>query len=168
MPLPDRPVANTTIDSEWGQAVHDWTFAPKGAELTTATTRVVNNTTGGQHCFLDVATEDPAGFLDAANNQAVWPAGSDGLYAVFLKLDTVGGTAGDQTRAYIYINGTAYASGLEDNDGGIHVPVTVSTLLPFTAGDVLQVFAQKRGSGTNPTVRVESLRFIRVGNEYGA
>ncbi len=168
MPLPDRPVANTTIDSEWGQAVHDWTFAPKGAELSTATTRTVGTTAGGFHCHLDVATDDPGGFLDAANDQAVVPAGGDGLYLMILKLDSVGGTAGDFTRAYIYVNGSPYASAIEENAGGTHIAVTVPSLLPLTAGDIIRVYAQKKGAGTDPTVHVESLRFIRVGNEYGA
>ena len=166
MPLPDRPVANTTIDSEWGQAVHDWTFAPKGAELTTVTTTTVSTTPGGVH--LDVATDDPAGFLDAVNDRVVVPTGGDGLYHIILKLDSVSGTAGDYTRAYLYLNGTAYASAIEENAGGVHIAVTVPALIPLTAGDILRVYAQLRGSGTHPTVKTESLRFIRVGNEYGA
>lgn len=168
MPLPDRPVTLTDIESAWGQAVHDWTFAPKGADLTTVTTRVVNTTVGGQHCHLDVATDDPAGFLDAANDQAVVPAGADGLYIIFLRLNTVNGTAGDVTRAYIYLNGSPYASSVEDNAGGTNVTVSVSTFIPLTAGDILRVYAQKKGSGTDPTVKVLDLRFIRQGNEYGA
>jgi hypothetical protein len=168
MPLPSRPVANTTIDSAWGQAVHDWTFAPKGADLTTATTRTVDTTVGGQHVHLDVAVDDPAGFLDSGNDRAVVPAGADGLYLIILKLDSVGGSVGDVTRAYIRINGTNYASALEDNAGGTHVPVTVVTFLALSALDVIEVYAQKKGSGTNPTVFTEALRFIRVGNEYGA
>lgn len=168
MTLPDRPVSAADIETEWGQAVHDYTFAPKGADLTTITTRVVNTTVGGQHCHLDVATDDPGGFLDAVNDQAVVPTGGEGLYLMILKLDSVGGTAGDFTRAFIYLNGVAYASAIEENAGGTHIAVTVPALLPLTALDVIRVYAQKKGSGTDPTVKVESLRFIRQGAEYGA
>src|SRR5690349_10082019 len=106
MAIPTRPVSGASIESEWGQQVHDYTFAPAGCELTTATTRVVNGTPGGQHCHLDVATDDPGGYLDAAGDQAVIPAAGAGLYTVFLALDSVNGSAGDgfQTRAYIYVN----------------------------------------------------------------
>lgn len=168
MTLPSRPVTHTTIDSAWGQAVHDWTFAPTGAELTTSTTRTVGTTAGGFHCHLDVATEDPAGFLDAANDQAEVPAGADGLYLMILRLNSVNGTAGDLTRAIIYVNGSPYASATEENAGGTNVTVTVPVLIPLTAGDIIRVYAQKKGAGTDPTVKVLDLRFIRVGNEYGA
>jgi hypothetical protein len=168
MPLPDRPVASTTIDSDWGQAVHDWTFAPKGCDLTTVTTRTVDTTNGGLKCHLDVATDDPAGFLDAANDRAIVPAGADGLYLISLILNSVNGTAGDITRAYIYVNGVGAIHSIEDNNGGTNIRVNVTTLIALTAGDILEVYAMKRGSGTNPTVYVVALRLLRMGNEYGA
>lgn len=168
MTLPDRPVDDAEIATDWGQAVHDYVFAPKGCDLTTATTRVVNATAGGQHCHLDVATDDPGGFLDAPNDQAVVPTGGEGLYLIDLALNTVNGTAGDQTRAYIYINGVQWKSGIEDNAGGVNVSVTVTGMHALVAGDIITVTAQKKGSGTNPTVKVTSLQLVRLGAELGA
>lgn len=168
MPLPDRPVAGADIETLWGQEVHDYTFAPKGAELTTATTRTVDTTAGGFHCHLDVAVDDPAGFLDIANDQAVVPSGAEGLYLMILRLDTVNGDVGTQTRAWIYLNGATHSSGIEDNNGGTHVIVTVPVIIALTAGDIVRVYAQRKGTGTNPTVFVKSLHMVRLGAEYGA
>lgn len=166
MALPDRPTTLTPIESEWGQAVHDWTFAPKGADLHSDTTRTVSTTPGKLH--LDIASEDPAGFLDAANDRVVMPAGSEGLYVIFLIMNSVNGTSGDEARVYLYLNGSSYVNTIEDSAGGVNVAVAISTLIPLTAGDIIEAYGQKKGSGTNPTVRVKSLRMIRVGNEYGA
>lgn len=165
MPLPSRPVANTTIDSAWGQAVHDWTFAPKGADLS-GTTRTVSNSAGGLGLNLSVANEDPGGWL--GTNQAIVPTDGAGLYLIILKVNSVNGTAGDFTRAYIYINGTAYASAIEENAGGTNIAVTCPTILALTAGDAITCRAQKKGSGTDPTVNVEALRIVALGFEYGA
>jgi hypothetical protein len=167
MPLPDRPVANTTIDSDWGQQVHDWTFAPKGADLGTAvTTQTVSATIG--HLNLDQANDDPGGWLDAANDQAVVPTGADGLYLAVLSINTVGGGAGTKTRGYLFLNGVSYAAVLTENEGGSNVTITIVTFIPLTAGDILQAWAERKESGTNPTVKVNFLRLLRVGNEYGA
>lgn len=165
MPLPSRPVANTTIDSEWGQAVHDWTFAPKGCDLS-GTTRTVSTTAGGLSLNISVANDDPGGWLDT--NAAVCPTDGAGLYLVILVVNSVNGTAGDQTRAYIYLNGVSYATAIEDNAGGTNITVTVPALIPLTAGDVVSARAQKKGSGTDPTVQCKSLRIVALGFEYGA
>ena len=168
MTVPDRPVDAAEIATDWGQAVHDYTFAPSGADLTTVTTRTVNTTVGGQHCHLDIANEDPGGYLDAPNDQAEIPVGGEGLYMGIVKLDSVGGTAGDFTRCYLYINGAQYASAIEENAGGTHIAVTVPWIEMLSAGDVLRVYAQKKGSGTDPTVFVNSFKLVRIGAEYGA
>ncbi len=166
MPIPDRPVANTTIDSEWGQAVHDWTFAPKGAHLKYNSTTTKNSTPA--MIPLNTAISDPGGWLDAANNRAIVPAGADGLYLVVLVVDSVNGDIGDGTRAFINLNGSAINRQVEDSEGGTHIKVTVVALLPLTAGDILQAWCARVGSGTAPTVYVDHYQFLRLGNEYGA
>ena len=170
MPLPDRPVDAADIETAWGQAVHDWTFAPVGCDLDTATTRTVDNTAGGLQCHLDTVNNDPAGFLDAPNDQAVVPAGMDGLYLLNSRLNSVNGSVGDgfQTRQLIYLNGSAIASSVEDNAGGTNIVVTVTALVALSALDELQVFAQRKGAGTNPTVHVLSFQLLRLGSDYGA
>jgi hypothetical protein len=168
MPLPDRPVSHAAIESVWGQTIHDYTFAPTGFDLDTATTRTVNDTAGGQKCHLDTVNQDPAGFLDAGNDQAEVPTGGEGLYILHVSLNSVSGTAGDETRVFIYVNGVAKATGLEDNAGGTNVTVTAFTIEELSAGDILTIFAQKKGSGTNPTVHVTSFKGVRIGAEFGA
>lgn len=170
MPLPDRPVGAAPVEAVWGQAVHDYTFAPTGFDLDTATSRVVNETPGGQKCHLDTVNEDPAGFLDAANDQAEVPTGAEGLYMLHVTLNSVSGSAGDgyMTRVIIYLNGGNIASGLEDNAGGTNVPVTAFTVVELVAGDILTIYAQRRGGGTNPTVTVTSFKGVRIGSEFGA
>jgi hypothetical protein len=167
MPLPDRPVANTTIDSEWGQAVHDWLFAPKGCE-SSGGSRTVSNTAGGLRVSIDTAVSDPGGFVDTVAGHIEVPTGADALYLINLVLDSVNGTSTDEVRAFIYVNGTAYAHALEDSAGGTHVRVGVTAVIALTAGDIIEVYAQKKGSGTNPTVYVQSLQVVALGHEYGA
>jgi hypothetical protein len=168
MPVPSRPVTSTVIASAWGQGVHDYTFAPSGCDVTTATTRTVNTTVGGQKCHLDVANEDPGGYLDAPNDRLEIPTNGEGLYYGHIWLDSVDGTAGDQTRVYLYINGVEGPNAIGDNDGGVHIAVILPFLEVFAAGDQIEVYAQKRGSGTNPTVYVRGFKMIRVGAEVGA
>ena len=166
MPVPDRPVANTTIDSEWGQAVHDWTFAPTGCDLTAATGQTVSAALA--HLNLDTATEDPAGFLVAASDEAEVPTGADGLYFVSLNINFVNGDDGTSSRGYLFLNGSSYAADTVPNRGGTNVQGQITTLIPLTAGDILQAWAERLSAGTNPTVKVNFLRLLRVGNEYGA
>ncbi len=166
MPLPDRPVSLTTIDSEWGQAVHDWTFAPKGCEVYSTTTSTVSTTASKLN--MDLVGDDPGGFLDAANDQVVVPSDGDGLYLIFVLVNSVNGATTVVSRAYLYLNGTPYANSLEDSEGGTNVRITIGTLIPLTAGDILTVYGQKKNSGTSPDMKVLALRMIRVGNEYGA
>lgn len=168
MPLPDRPVAGADIETEWGQAVHDYTFAPTGGEFTTVTTRTVGSTAGGFHCHLDIATDDPAGFLALGDALEV-PAGAEGLYFAFLRLDSVNGDADvSLTRAFLRINGVNYTHGDATNEGGTHVIAAVNTLIPLTAGDIIEVYAQQKDSATDPTVKVLDLRLLRAGAGYGA
>lgn len=165
MPLPDRPVDAATIDTDWGQQVHDYTFAPKGCELA-GTTRTVNTTP--DELDISIATDDPGGFMDAGENAAIVPTGGEGLYLVCVRMNAVGGDAGTQSRVWLYINDAGFASAVEDNDGGVNVVVALTILVNLSAGDKVEVFGQRRGSGTNPTVHVLQLQLLRMGAEYGA
>ena len=149
MPLPDRPVTITTIDSEWGQAVHDYTFAPKGCDVYSTT--VNNPDMTPDDSYLDLVYDDPGGgFLDAANNQVEVPTGGEGLYFVDVRVNAVNGGANTQTRAYIYLNGSPWRSGLEDNNGGTNVVVGVGGIINLTAGDTLQLPGPAERLGYRP------------------
>ena len=166
MPIPDRPVANTTIDSAWGQAVHDYTFAPTGCDLGSTVGQTVSAALA--HLRLDVANEDPAGFLVGGGAyEAEVPTDADGLYIVGLNINFVNGDAGTSSRGYLFINGSSYAADTVENRGGTNVQAMISTPVPLTAGDILQCWAERLSAGTNPTVKVNYLRLLRVGAEYG-
>jgi hypothetical protein len=166
MPLPTRPVASATIETDWGQQIHDDTFAPKGFSAHTVTTASVGASFVGVH--FDVADDDPGGWLDAANDRAVAPTGCEGLYLIVARFNTVDGTDGDQTMFGVYVNGSLVSSGFAVNDGGTNVPGLVVDMYDVAAGDVFQVKARKRGSGANPTVTLTSFKAVRLGREFGA
>lgn len=166
MALPDRPVSGAPIESVWGQTIHDRVLAATGCDLTTATTRTVNSTPG--KCHLDVANDDPAGFLDAGNDRAEVPTGAEGLYLLMLTFNSVNGDVGDSVRAYIYKNGTSIAEAVTPSNAGTNVKVIIPTFLALVATDLIEVYAARIGSGTTPTVKVISLQMIRLTDAYGA
>lgn len=166
MPLPDRPVSGASIESVWGQEIHDDTFAPKGFSAHGGTAATVGGSYAGVH--FDVADDDPGGWLDAPGDRAEVPTGLEGLYLFIIRFNTVNGTDGDLTLGAIYINGAIVTSASGSNDGGTNVPFPVVDLIELTAGDVIQFKARKRGSGSNPDVTIYSGKIIRIGREFGA
>lgn len=168
MPLPDRPVSMASVEAVWGQAVHDYTFAPSGCAVHSSA--AVSVGTSGVKQNLDVADDDPGGYLDAANDQVEVPTGGEGLYVIFVQGRTVNGSTGTgfKTRFALNINGTSVALGNEDNEGGINLQIPISWYGVLSAGDIINVYAQRRGAGTNPDTSVDSLILIRLGAEFGA
>jgi hypothetical protein len=168
MALPDRPVAAAAIETDWGQAVHDYTFAPSGCKVHGATNHTVG--TSASTMALGVADDDPGGYLNAANNRVVVPTGREGLYSCFVQVRTVNGSigAGFGTRSFLRRNGTDIASGKEDNEGGVNITFTLTWTGDLSAGDILQVVVQRLGAGTSPDVTIDSLVLYRIGAELGA
>ena len=166
MPIPTRPVSHADIATDWGQAIHDDTFAPKGTSLYSVTTRSISTSALG--LFLDTADDDPGGWLDSANNRAEVPTDLDGLYLITATVDSVNGTAGDFTRIFLLVNGTAIASAIAINEGGTHVTAAIADIVTLTAGDLIALQAQKRGSGSNITAYITKLKIVRLGRELGA
>jgi len=167
MPLPDRPVSHASIESVWGQQIHDYTFAPAGCRgsgtggsVSTTLSKLVYATVG----------DDPGGYMDTANNNIVVPTGGEGLYSVGVVFNTVSGSAGSGfgTRGVMQLNGTNVATGKEDNNGGTNVAFNVLWVGELAAGDILNFWAQRIGGGTNPTVTVNYCVMYRVGFEFGA
>jgi hypothetical protein len=165
MPLPDRPVDGAEIATDWGQAVHDYTFAPTGA---VALGGPVTCTSTPTNLPIDVAINDPGGWVDIVNNRLVAPAGADGLYIIMAVFNAVSGTANDTVRGIILLNGTQVITALADSDGGVHVVWNAIALVDVSAGDVFTFQSQKRGSGANPSVQVQPASIIRIGAELGA
>jgi hypothetical protein len=165
MPLPSRPVSGTTIDSEWGQAVHDYTFAPSGCQASGGTTTVGTSTV---QLPIDTAVDDPGGFVDIAGDRIVIPTDKDGLYNLSLSADTVTGATTSRTRVYIRVNGTGIGQSTDDNEGGTHVQLALNRTRQLTAGDIVTAHAIKLGTGTSPSVSVTELMIVRLGAELGA
>jgi uncharacterized protein YdeI (BOF family) len=164
MPLPDRPVANTTIDSEWGQAVHDYTFAPSGCEASGGAVTVTTNVT----LPIDTAVDDPGGYVDIAGNRLIVPADKDGWYGMSARINSVTGASTTKTRAKFVVNGTAISRATEDNEGGTNYQIAMNTYAQLTAGDIVLIQAEKIGSGTSPSVSIQALIIVRLGAELGA
>ncbi len=168
MTAPDRPVDGAEIATDWGQQVHDFTFAPSGFSVHGA----ANNTVGTSFSKmpLAVAYEDPGGFLDGANNQIEIPTDRGGLYSGFVTMNTANGSAGAgfSTRSVLRVNGSDVASAKEDNNGGSNVKFSIDFLVVLAAGDILTIYSQRIGAGTSPDVTVELFNAIRVGYEFGA
>ncbi len=166
MPLPSRPVSGTTIDSAWGQAVHDYTFAPSGCRCSGTATTVTSSTpvTLG----VDTAIEDPGGYVDTAGNRVIVPAAGDGFYAISVRVNTVTGATTTATRAYLLLNGTSISAIADDNQGGLNVQIALVTFATLSAGDIVTVQAAKIGSGTSPSISIVELTLVRLGAELGA
>ena len=168
MPLPDRPVSHASIESVWGQQIHDYTFAPAGCHGNGSANVAVGTTLSKM--TLGTAVDDPGGFMDVANNQIEVPTGGEGLYTLCVSMNTVSGSAGAGfgTRAVVRLNGSAIATGKEDNNGGSNVVFNVPWTGTLSAGDILEVYAQRIGGGTSPTVTINDFTMYRVGAEFGA
>lgn len=168
MPLPDRPVEGAEVETEWGQAVHDYVFAPSGFKVHGATNTAVG-TSFSKHALASV-DEDPGGYLDAANNQIEVVTGGDGLWVLFIELNTVNGGAGsgNGSRTALRLNSTNIAWGKEDNNGATNVTYNVTWVGLLSGGDILNIWSQKIGSGTAPDITVNSFVGVRLGAEFGA
>lgn len=168
MAVPDRPDPGESIASEWGDAVHDYTFAPSGASVYgDANTSL---TTTFSKMSLNHVNEDPGGYLDNANNQVEIPTGGEGLYIIDVTISTINGSAGAGfgTRAQLRLNGNGVAHGKEDNNGGTAVRFNLGCIRVLAATDILSVYCQKIGSGTAPDATVVDFTLVRIGAEFGA
>lgn len=161
--IADRPVSHASIESTWGQQVHDYTFAPAGCVAGGGYRSVTTSLT---LLAIDTASSDPGGYADTANDRIVVPTNGEGLYTISSVHNSDTGTTG-RVRVYLFLNGSELMRSTEDSITGSVVTVTLSGHLQLTAGDVITFYGQRVGSGANPRVAcVVSL--IRLGVDYGA
>ena len=163
MPDPTRPVTGAPIESEWGGAIHDAVFTPRGVRVAGGASTAVGTTL--EQLQLNTAVDDPGGWL--ASDSITLPSGSDGLYTVFLDAQTDNGSVGERTRVQLRVNGAGVQTFFIDNNGTTAETDARSFLVPLSAGDVVNVYAGKTG-GTDPDVLVRALAIIRIGSELGA
>lgn len=166
MPIADRPVSGASIESVWGQQVHDYTFAPAGCEV--AGTGTLITTTIG---IIDLSSvvDDPGGYLDAANDQIEVPTNGEGLYLMTVRWKSGDGITGQGARGAFLVNGSYVAFSEIDLTTSEVTPLPpIALVLQLTAGDILKFAAKRTGSaGGAPYVNVESCQLVRLGAEYG-
>lgn len=164
MPAPTRPVASATIATDWGQAVHDFAFAPVGCRVAGSVTSI-----SGSEARLDLSTvvDDPGGFLVAASDQIEVPADADGLYLYggVMQIDE----SSERFRLRMYLNGTAVLAFYHDGDGSTAVVVPLgSELIELAEGDVVHFTGQRTSGSGSGELRVNRFTLLRVGYELGA
>jgi hypothetical protein len=167
MSLPARPVDGAEIATDWGQTVHDYTFAPaggivSGADVTASTGSLVYRTLP-----LDTAVDDPGGWLDSANDRLEVPTDGAGLYLFRAWVRSDEGATADSTRAIIRVNGTEVARATEGNEGSTAISVVIVTPVQLVEGDQVDVRAAQWGTGARATLGVVSLFWVRLGAEFG-
>lgn len=160
---PTRPVDGAATETEWGQAVHDAVFTPRGARVAGGASTAVGTTF--EQLQLNTSVDDPGGWL--ASDHIELPSGAAGLYDYGIKVQTDNGDAGDFTRIQLRVNGASFDTFRIANDGTTAVVETRSGLADLSAGDVITVYAAKTG-GLDPDVEVLALYVIRRGDEMGA
>ena len=164
MPLPDRPVAGADIETDWGQQVHDYTFAPSGGAFSCSTATTVGTTYLGLN--LDTPDDDPGGFLDVANTQIEIPTGKEGLYLLTALFLVTGSVDGQIILAGYALNGTIATRDVIYGETGSTVQGGLAQVSQFSAGDILDFRAKRVGA---PNVNVSAVvSLVRLGSEYGA
>ena len=167
MPVPDRPVSGASIESVWGQDIHDRVFAPKGCHVHGSAASNVSTTYAGLQ--LDTVDSDPGGFLDAANEAVEIPTGAEGLYLLVVQYRTTTGTDGQSVLCSYALNGTPVNATTIDCLTGVAPQGTVTGIEQLVAGDVFTCQARKLASGgATPDVQVMAFRLVRIGDDYGA
>ena len=164
MPLPDRPVSAASIESVWGQAIHDYTFAPAGVSCQTGSTTTVGTTYLGLD--LDTAIDDPGGYLDVANTQIEVPTGGEGIYIHTVNFIVSSSVDGQIILAGYALNGSITSRAVITGETGSTVQGNISEILTLTAGDILDYRAKRVGA---PNVGVQcTVNLARIGADYGA
>jgi hypothetical protein len=171
MPLPTRPVAGATIATDWGQDVHDYTFAPAGvqAHSSAAMTMEGSNPSDLRKLHLDTVDEDPGGYLNAAGDSFEVPTDGGGYYLFSATVRTDNGASSDETNVRLRINVSEYIAQTQvGNEGATAIYTTLTWMGPLSAGDVLAVYARQIGAGARADVDIVSATLIRLGAELGA
>jgi hypothetical protein len=165
MPLPDRPVDDAEIATDWGQEIHDRVFAPKGCVLAGGPVTLGDNTL--DQIEIDTIGEDPGGWL--VDPYAEVPVGAEGLYSLSAAFQTDDLDSGASIRCYVQVNGVEAARATEQGDDATQISIAIAGHLTLSAGDQITTFAKKIGTAGGPiNVYLLGLSLIRLGNEYGA
>lgn len=167
MPTPDRPVSGASIESAWGQGVHDRVFAAKGALCSGNATSI--NDASDQTLPIDTALDDPGGWVDTANNRLVVPTGGEGIYLLLADFSATTGAVGSETRGSIYVNGSKVTAAVEQNEAGGTIRWTAITIEDLVAGDIITATARLlHDAGANPSVALTHFNVLFMTDVRGA
>ena len=161
---PTRPVAGADTATDWGQAIHDYTFAPAGTRARGSTAQSVSTT--AEQLLLDDPLEDPGGWLDDTFNRLVVPTDRGGIYTLACRVTSDNSSA--TTRAVVKVNGSENVVGAAEGSGSTAITVNLADILTLSVGDELTIWAERRGSGSDPDVVVREIALVRLGDELGA
>ena len=168
MPVPTRPTDGAEIATDWGQAIHDYTFAPTGVEASGAAVAMLA-AAANRVLPLDTPDDDPGGWLDAANDRLEAPDDAEGLYLCRVLVAAVDGGGSDEIVAELLFNGAnVMRMGPVESLGATTIPVQGTTFLRIVPGDLIQVRARQVGSGARADVDIRSIILVRQGAELGA
>lgn len=168
MPVPDRPVSLASVDSVWGQQVHDYTFAPAGCRCTGGDVAAPSSDAWAT-LPIDTASEDPGGYVDTSGNRLEVPAGGAGLYLVIIRAASDDGDASDFAQFRLMINGAEFVrSPTRPQQGATVVSEYLTTSAPLEVGDLVTVQGRQIGSGTRAALSLTNLQIVRLGFELGA
>jgi hypothetical protein len=167
MATPTRPTTGGAIELDWGQQVHDDTFAPKGVHVSGSDVTQLASAVQIK-LPLDTAVDDPGGWLDNANDRLEVPADADGLYTYRIWIRTDEGASTDETRGYIRVNNVEVNRHTVGQEGSTAIPCVINGFLTLAEGDLVTFYASQVGSGTRATVGVVSAYLVRLGRELGA
>jgi hypothetical protein len=163
---PTRPVDGAATETEWGQAVHDAVFTPRGTRVAGGASSSISAVSPSvAQLQLNTAVDDPGGWL--ASDALTVPVGAGGIYDYHLDVQTDNGDDDQRTLFELRVNGTALLRWFVQQEGTLAVTDLKSGLIDLDAGDVVTVYAGKSG-GANPDVLVRSLGILRRGEEVGA
>lgn len=167
MPLPDRPIDAAEIATEWGQQVHDYTFAPAGCRCTGGDVAAPSSD-AWVTLPIDTASEDPGGYLDTVNNRAEVPANGAGLYSFTIRAASDDGDADDFAQFRLMINGAEFVrSPVRQQAGGTVVSEYINVTAALDVGDLVTVQGRQIGSGTRADLSLTNLLMVRIGFELG-
>jgi hypothetical protein len=167
MPLPSRPVAAAVIETDWGQQVHDFTFAPAGCRVSGNAVTMLGSS-ADRALPIDTALNDPGGWADLAGNRLVVPTGKGGLYLVTLHVEEDNCPDTAEVRVYLTVNGVFAARATAGGEGATVIPIPITHQRLLVAGDIVAVSAKQFGTGTLASVNIVALAVTRLGDTWGA
>lgn len=157
MAAPTRPIAGAPIATDWGEAVHDADFFPKGTLASSVAVTIAGTTVSNFPLTV--------GGPNLSGGAFVVP--QDGVYLVKagIEITTAGTTPPTSVRARVQINGAngpSYTTGIA-SAVGIGTLVELVFLHTFTAGQLVTLQANSGQGATAGCQAIAHLHAVKVG-----